>query len=126
MLLFSLVPGIRVSECVGLDVEDVDFKNNGIKVTRKGGNEMVVYFGPEVEKASEEISGSAGRILRLWPAMSTLSSILPSVAGSVSRLSRIWLKNMPGRSQLQKRSPRISCAAPMVLPCTRKPVIFTL
>ena len=42
---------IRVSECVGLDVEDVDFKNNGIKVTRKGGNEMVVYFGPEVEKA---------------------------------------------------------------------------
>ena len=43
--------GVRVSECVGLDIEDVDFKNNGIKVTRKGGNEMVVYFGPEVEKA---------------------------------------------------------------------------
>ena len=43
--------GIRVSDCVGLDIEDVDFKNNGIKVTRKGGNEMVVYFGPEVEKA---------------------------------------------------------------------------
>ena len=43
--------GIRVSECVGLDIEDVDFKNDGIKVTRKGGNEMVVYFGSEVEKA---------------------------------------------------------------------------
>ena len=43
--------GIRVSECVGLDIEDVDFKNNGNKVTRKGGNEMVVYFGEEVEKA---------------------------------------------------------------------------
>ena len=43
--------GIRVSECVGLDVEDVDFKNNGIKVTRKGGNEMIVYFGEEVENA---------------------------------------------------------------------------
>ena len=43
--------GIRVSECVGLDVEDVDFKNNGIKVTRKGGNEMIVYFGAEVEKS---------------------------------------------------------------------------
>lgn len=46
--------GIRVSECVGLDIEDVDFKNNGIKVTRKGGNEMVVYFGEEVEKALEK------------------------------------------------------------------------
>jgi len=43
--------GIRVSECVGLDIDDVDFKNNGIKVVRKGGSEMVVYFGEEVEKA---------------------------------------------------------------------------
>ncbi|MDD6614854.1 MAG: tyrosine-type recombinase/integrase [Lachnospiraceae bacterium] len=43
--------GIRVSECVGLDVEDVDFKNNGIRVVRKGGSEMMVYFGEEVEAA---------------------------------------------------------------------------
>ena len=43
--------GIRVSECVGLDVQDVDFKNNGIKVVRKGGSEMIVYFGEEVEDA---------------------------------------------------------------------------
>ncbi len=43
--------GIRVSECVGLDVNDVDFKNNGIRVVRKGGSEMMVYFGEEVEKA---------------------------------------------------------------------------
>lgn len=46
--------GVRVSECVGLDVEDVDFKNNAVKVTRKGGNEMFVYFGPEVEKALKQ------------------------------------------------------------------------
>lgn len=32
-------------------MEDIDFKNNGIKITRKGGNEMVVYFGSEVERA---------------------------------------------------------------------------
>ncbi|HIR75421.1 MAG TPA: tyrosine-type recombinase/integrase [Candidatus Choladousia intestinipullorum] len=43
--------GIRVSECVGLDVNDVDFKNGGIRVVRKGGSEMMVYFGEEVEKA---------------------------------------------------------------------------
>lgn len=43
--------GIRVSECVGLDIEDVDFKNNGVKIVRKGGNEMIVYFGEEVENA---------------------------------------------------------------------------
>ena len=51
LVTLLLGTGIRVSECVGLDIEDVDFKNNGIKVTRKGGNEMVVYFGEEVEKA---------------------------------------------------------------------------
>ena len=51
LVTLLLGTGIRVSECVGLDIEDVDFKNNGIRVTRKGGNEMVVYFGPEVEKA---------------------------------------------------------------------------
>lgn len=43
--------GIRVSECVGLDVNDIDFKNGGIRVVRKGGNEMMVYFGEEVEEA---------------------------------------------------------------------------
>ena len=51
IIILLLGTGIRVSECVGLDIQDVDFKNNGIKVVRKGGNEMVVYFGEEVEQA---------------------------------------------------------------------------
>ena len=51
MMTLLLGTGIRVSECVGLDVEDLDFKNDAVKVTRKGGNEMFVYFGEEVEKA---------------------------------------------------------------------------
>ncbi len=51
--------GIRVSECVGLDITDIDFHNNGIKVTRKGGSEMIVYFGEEVEQALKNyIEGS--------------------------------------------------------------------
>lgn len=51
LVTLLLGTGIRVSECVGLDISDVDFKNNGIKVVRKGGNEMIVYFGEEVEQA---------------------------------------------------------------------------
>lgn len=51
MLTLLLGTGIRVSECVGLDLNDVDFKNNGIKIRRKGGYETVVYFGEEVEGA---------------------------------------------------------------------------
>ncbi len=51
ILTLLLGTGIRVSECVGLNLNDVDFKNNGITVTRKGGNQMVVYFGDEVAEA---------------------------------------------------------------------------
>lgn len=43
--------GIRVSECVGLDIEDVDFRNNRIRIIRKGGKEEYVYFGMEVADA---------------------------------------------------------------------------
>ncbi|MEF2851876.1 MAG: tyrosine-type recombinase/integrase [Lachnospiraceae bacterium] len=43
--------GIRVSECVGLDIQDIDFDNNGIRIVRKGGNETIVYFGDEVADA---------------------------------------------------------------------------
>ncbi len=59
ILTLLLGTGIRVSECVGLDLNDVDFKNNGITVTRKGGNQMVVYFGDEVADAlTDYIEGS--------------------------------------------------------------------
>jgi len=43
--------GMRVSECIGLDLDHIDFETNGLKVTRKGGDEMVLYFGREVEES---------------------------------------------------------------------------
>lgn len=51
LLTLFLGTGIRVSECVGLDLNDVDFKNGGIRIHRKGGKEYTVYFGIEVEDA---------------------------------------------------------------------------
>lgn len=51
LMTLLLGTGIRVSECVGLDLQDVDFVNDGIKVHRKGGNEAIVYFGEEVREA---------------------------------------------------------------------------
>ncbi len=51
LLTLLLGTGIRVSECVGLDLNDVDFKNDGIRIHRKGGKEVVVYFGEEVHGA---------------------------------------------------------------------------
>jgi len=51
LLTLLLGTGIRVSECVGIDMQDINFDVNGIKIRRKGGNEAVVYFGDEVETA---------------------------------------------------------------------------
>ncbi|MCB7319115.1 tyrosine-type recombinase/integrase [Lacrimispora sp. 210928-DFI.3.58] len=51
LLTLLLGTGIRVSECVGINISDIDFKNGGIRIYRKGGKEVTVYFGTEVEDA---------------------------------------------------------------------------
>lgn len=51
IITLLLGTGIRVSECVGLDVDDIDFSINGFKVVRKGGSQMVLYFPEEVADA---------------------------------------------------------------------------
>ena len=51
LLTLMLGTGIRVSECVGLDINDIDFDNDRIKVVRKGGSESFVYFGDEARNA---------------------------------------------------------------------------
>lgn len=51
LLTLLLGTGIRVSECVGIDIKDINFDVGGIKIRRKGGYETVIYFGSEVEEA---------------------------------------------------------------------------
>lgn len=53
MMTLLLGTGMRVSECVGINIKDLDFRNNAVKVTRKGGNEVFLYFGEEVRETLE-------------------------------------------------------------------------
>ncbi|MBR4459156.1 MAG: tyrosine-type recombinase/integrase [Clostridia bacterium] len=53
MMLF-LGTGIRVSECVGINLQDVDFDERAFVVTRKGGNQVVLYFPPDVGEALQD------------------------------------------------------------------------
>jgi len=46
--------GMRISECVGIDLTDIDFNANYIRITRKGGDEQFIYFGKEVETALKD------------------------------------------------------------------------
>ena len=54
LLSLFLGTGIRVSECVGMNISDVNMENNAFLVTRKGGNQVVLYFPPEVADALAE------------------------------------------------------------------------
>ena len=51
ILALFLGTGIRISELVGIDMNDIDFSKNEFVVTRKGGNQMTLAFGPEVATA---------------------------------------------------------------------------
>ena len=51
MLMLFLGTGIRVSECVGINLSDVDFQENAFLVTRKGGNQVMLYFPQDVADA---------------------------------------------------------------------------
>ena len=63
LMTLLLGTGIRVSECVGLDINDVDFNNNGILIKRKGGYEQIVYFGDEVEAVLREYMEERGHVI---------------------------------------------------------------
>lgn len=51
ILTLFLGTGIRISELVGLNNESIDFSTNSFLITRKGGNQAVLYFSEEVGDA---------------------------------------------------------------------------
>ena len=48
IIMLLLGTGIRVSECVGLNLHDVDLNENRISIVRKGGKESHIYFSDDV------------------------------------------------------------------------------
>ena len=62
ILSLFLGTGIRVSECIGMNIGDVDLENNAFIVTRKGGNQVVLYYPPEVAEALAEYMEERDRI----------------------------------------------------------------
>ena len=53
ILMLFLGTGIRVSECVGINIGDIDFVESAFLVTRKGGNQVILYFPEDVKKAMQ-------------------------------------------------------------------------
>ena len=54
ILTLFLGTGIRVSELVGINLDDLDFSINGFLVTRKGGSQAILYFPDEVAQVLKD------------------------------------------------------------------------
>jgi site-specific recombinase XerD len=96
LLTLMLGTGIRVSECVGLNILDVDLKNNGIKVHRKGGAEVIVYFGDEVRTAlcdylteRQEITAASGHENALFLSMQNKRISVRAVENLVKKYAKL-------------------------------------
>lgn len=88
--------GIRVSECVGINISHIDFETGGIKITRKGGNETIIYFGDEVEKAlrdyleeRQSITAVEGNEDALWLSLQRRRLTDRSIQMLVKKYSRL-------------------------------------
>lgn len=53
IILLFLGTGIRVSECVGINLDDIDMENKAFVVTRKGGDQSMLYLPDSVAEALE-------------------------------------------------------------------------
>lgn len=53
IILLFLGTGIRVSECVGINLDDIDMENKAFVVTRKGGDQSMLYMPDSVAEALE-------------------------------------------------------------------------
>lgn len=96
IMTLLLGTGIRVSECVGLDMQDVDFKNDGIKIHRKGGAEVIVYFGDEVRRAlidyfveRQKITAEDGSINALFLSLQNRRITVRSVEKLVKKYAKL-------------------------------------
>jgi len=48
IIVLFLLSGIRVSELVGLDYQDIDLKNKTFLITRKGGKQTILHMGQQL------------------------------------------------------------------------------
>ena len=85
MLALLLGTGMRVSECVGRDLSDIDMRETAVNIHRKGGKEETVYFSDEV----------AGMIA---PYMAERRSMLPEAGSENALFLSLQNKRMSVRS----------------------------
>lgn len=102
ILTLLLGTGIRVSECVGLNLADIDFDTNAFTVTRKGGNQAILYFGDEVNEAlSYYIDGERKALIDRCPKIEIADKDAVFLSLQVKRISVRAVENLVKKYALE-------------------------
>ena len=105
ILTLFLGTGIRNSELVGLNVEDINFEDMSFAVTRKGGNRTILYFNDEVYKALRAWLNKRSTINDLSPSENALFLSLQNKRISVRAIQELVKKYAKIITPLKKITP---------------------
>ncbi len=103
ILTLFLGTGIRISELVGIDMDDINFSANEFSIIRKGGNQDILVFGEEARSAllnymldRERIATQPGHENALFLSLQNRRITVRAVENLVKKYSRIAtpLKNI--------------------------------
>jgi integrase/recombinase XerC len=97
--------GMRLSELIGLDVDDVNFIKKEIKITGKGNKQRIVPFGDELKNALSEYLA-----LRVQRVMAESGALLLADRGgrmSPVQVREIVKENLARVCSLKKKSPHV-------------------
>lgn len=100
--------GIRLSELAALQIQDIDFSKNQVKVTGKGNKQRIVPFGIAAKEAMERYLACRNVILSNNPAGTQVKSVFLTVKGKEiypRAIQRMVEKKISEFSEVQKRSP---------------------
>lgn len=107
ILTLFLGTGIRISELVGLNNGDINFKDNSFIVTRKGGNKAILFFDDTVAEALARYMEEKRNIQELnqLPESSPLFLSKPNTRITVRAVENLVHKYAKIVSPLKKISP---------------------
>lgn len=105
ILTLFLGTGIRNSELVGLNVDDINFEDMSFVVTRKGGNRTILYFNDEVDLALKEWLKKRNSITDLSPTEKALFLSLQNKRISVRTIQELVKKYAKIVAPLKKITP---------------------
>ena len=96
ILTLFLGTGIRISELVGIDIDDINFSSNEFSIIRKGGKQDILVFGDEARAAlldymleREKIQAQEGHEQALFLSLQRTRLTVRAVENIVEKYAKI-------------------------------------